>query len=80
MSPPAAVRSIISYYLRNNNVPVQPAPVKFNSRVRAERKFGEDITDGNLLQELKEKAEAKKVKEMKKKVSQASQHSSRNKN
>ncbi len=81
-SPRSAVRSIISSYLQNSNSPAQPPPppVKLHSRVRVERKFGEDITNGNLLQELKEKAEAKKLKEMKKKVAQAPQRSSRKKN
>ncbi|CAF1329986.1 unnamed protein product [Rotaria sp. Silwood1] len=62
----SAIRTIMSSYVRNNNESVQPKPVKLNRRVRIERKFGEDITNGNLLQELKEKAEAKKAK-MKKK-------------
>jgi hypothetical protein len=53
---------IMTSYVRNNNESVQPKPVRLNRRVRIERKFGEDITNGNLLQELKEKAEAKKPK------------------
>jgi hypothetical protein len=78
-SPTSAIRTIISSYVRNNNESVQPKPVKLNRRVRIERKFGEDITNGNLLQELKEKAEVKKTK-MKKKVSQETQRSSRKTN
>ncbi|CAF5019851.1 unnamed protein product, partial [Rotaria sp. Silwood1] len=49
----SAIRTIMSSYVRNNNESVQPKPVKLNRRVRIERKFGEDITNGNLLQELK---------------------------
>lgn len=33
--------------------------MKTNSRVRVERQFGEDITNGTLLEELKRKVEAK---------------------
>jgi hypothetical protein len=79
LSPTSAIRTIMSFYVRNNDESVQPKPVKLNRRVRIERKFGEDITNGNLLQELKEKAEAKKAK-MKKKVSQESQRSSKKTN
>ncbi|CAF2890779.1 unnamed protein product, partial [Rotaria sp. Silwood2] len=76
LSPTSTIRTIISSYVRNNNESVQSKPVKLNRRVRIERKFGEDITNGNLLQELKEKAEAKRVQK-KKKVPRESQRSSR---
>ncbi|CAF1292860.1 unnamed protein product, partial [Rotaria sp. Silwood1] len=57
LSPTSAIRTIISSYVRNNNESVQPKPGKLNRRLRIERKFSEDITNGNLLQDLKEKAE-----------------------
>jgi hypothetical protein len=50
-----------------------------SSRIRLERRFGEDITSGNLLQELHEKAEANKTKQMKKKIKQTRQRSSKKK-
>ncbi|CAF1128077.1 unnamed protein product [Rotaria magnacalcarata] len=68
MSPQSAVRSIISSCLQDKNLSAQPVPVKTNSRVRVERKFGEDITNGNLLEELKKKAELKKNKAIKQSV------------
>lgn len=58
-SPRAAVRSIITNYQHTLNQTKPAAPVRTSSRVRVERQFGEDITDGTLLEELKRKAEAK---------------------
>ncbi|CAF0975170.1 unnamed protein product [Rotaria sordida] len=66
----SAVRSIIPFYSQITNIPVQPTSVKLNSSIRVERKFGEDITNGNLLQELKKQAEEEKDKMMKNHVVQ----------
>ncbi|CAF3838854.1 unnamed protein product [Rotaria sordida] len=66
----SAVRSIIPFYSQITNVSVQPTSVKLNSSIRVERKFGEDITNGNLLQELKKQAEEEKDKMMKNHVVQ----------
>ena len=66
-SPRAAVRSIINTYQQTLNLSTQTAPSKTNSRLRIERQFGEDITSGTLLEELKRKAEAKQNQEQKSK-------------
>ncbi|CAF4211993.1 unnamed protein product, partial [Rotaria sordida] len=58
VNPSAAIRSIIATYLKDQPASTTTAPKK--SRVRFERRFGEDITNSNLLNELKEKAKAKK--------------------
>ena len=62
VSPPFVVRSIISSYLQNNNLSVLLPPIKLNARVHPERKYGEDITDGQLLQQLREKTITKTSK------------------
>ena len=67
MSPSSAVQSIISSYVKDNRVSSPIQPVKPNSRVRVERRFGENITNGNLLQDLKGKEQVKKDKEQAKK-------------
>ena len=80
MSPRAAVRSIISSYLHDKNVSTTPVPAKPNPRVRPERKYGEDITDGNVLQQLKQKAQLKNAKQSKRRPTQRSQRLSKKKN
>lgn len=64
VNPSTAVKSIFSSYSQqlSNATPTQPS--KRKSRIRAERQFGEVITSGNLLEELKQKAQAKKNKEI----------------
>lgn len=79
LSPVSAVRSIVSSYSKNKNDIASPAPSKTNSRVRAERRFGEVITSGTLLQELREKANAKKKKLSKQAGAQQSQRSTKKK-
>ncbi|CAF4512962.1 unnamed protein product, partial [Rotaria socialis] len=82
MRPPSAVRTLISTYLADKNISMQQAPVTTRSRARAERRFGEDIKNGNLLEELKKKDEIKKMKAMKamkQKPVQQSQRSSKKK-
>ncbi|CAF3986444.1 unnamed protein product, partial [Rotaria sordida] len=70
MSPPSAMRSIISTYLHDKNRCTSSTPTKTNSRIRVERKYGENITDGNLLQELKKKAEMRTTKATNRKPAQ----------
>ena len=72
MSAQSAVQSIVSSYLKNQPVATPTEPKKPNSRVRFERRFGEDITNSNLLSELKEKAAAKKTKVVRRTVGQRS--------
>ncbi|CAF2699683.1 unnamed protein product [Rotaria sp. Silwood2] len=79
MSPSTAARSIISSYSQDTNVSTPPALTKTNSRIRTQRKFGEVITTGNLLDELKQKSETKKAKLKHKEVPQ-SQRSSKKEN
>ena len=78
MSPPSAVRSVISTYLHDTNSSVASASTvtatKKNSRVRMEPKYGENITSGNLLDELKTKAAVKTTKTTKRKLEQHSQN------
>ena len=64
MSPSTAAQSILSFYSQqlNNSTPAQLT--KRSSRVRSKRKFGEVITNGSLLEELKKKDQAKKCKEL----------------
>ncbi|CAF1520217.1 unnamed protein product, partial [Didymodactylos carnosus] len=59
LSPVSAVRSIVSSVVQQ--FPQQAAPVgqKTSNRIRVERQYGENITSGNLLTELKEKQMAK---------------------
>ena len=78
MSPSSAVRSIMSSYTKDENTPPSSTTTKTTSRVRAQRKFGEVITSGTLLDELKEKAEMKKIKELKRKKHSQSRKSSNN--
>ncbi|CAF4603503.1 unnamed protein product [Rotaria sp. Silwood2] len=54
-------------------------PPKQNPRIRAERQFGEVITSGTLLQDLRKKAEAKASKVSKQKNVQQSSRSTRQK-
>ncbi|CAF4355372.1 unnamed protein product [Rotaria sp. Silwood2] len=54
-SPTAAVRSIVTSCLQE----MQPIPPVNSKRVRLERRYGEEITTGGLLQELKDKKAAK---------------------
>ena len=63
----SAVRSIILSYTTDNNALSPTAPAKKNSHLRIQRKYGEVITDSNLLEELKQK-EVKRKREIKKKV------------
>ena len=63
MSPPTAVRSIISSFLKDKQLAIPTEQAKPSSRVRPERRFGENITSGNLLQELRARQQAKKDKE-----------------
>ena len=67
ISPLSAARSIMLSYTTDNNALSPPAPAKNNSRLRIQRKYGEVITDSNLLEELKQK-EVKRKREIKKKV------------
>ena len=78
MSPSSAVRSIMSSYTKDQNTPPPSTTTKATSRVRTQRKFGEVITSGTLLDELKEKAEMKKTKELKYKKHSQSRRSSNN--
>lgn len=71
-SPSTAVRSIISSYTRDQQASSSTTVTKPNARVRIERRYGENITAGNLLKELKEKKAAKKSKESAKDVLQHS--------
>ncbi|CAF0999160.1 unnamed protein product [Didymodactylos carnosus] len=57
MSPKSAVRSIITNVVQQT--PQAPLTVKPNNRIRAERKFGEEITNENLLDQLKQKEASK---------------------
>ncbi|CAF3241860.1 unnamed protein product [Rotaria socialis] len=59
-SPTSAVRSIVTSCLQEIQPP-PPTPV-VNKRVRAERRYGEEITSGSLLQELKDKKAVKVAK------------------
>jgi hypothetical protein len=68
MDPSSAVRSIISSFIIDGRVSSPQQPAKSNSRIRPERQFGEVITNGNLLQELKNKEQAKKNKQQNRKV------------
>ncbi len=54
-SPTSAVRSIVINCLKE----IQPTPPVVNKRVRSERQYGEEITAGGLLQELKDKRATK---------------------
>ncbi|CAF1491322.1 unnamed protein product, partial [Adineta steineri] len=63
MSPQAAAKSIITTYSKDKTIPSSSSqPIKTNSRIRVQRKYGEVITEGTLLDELKKKANAKKSK------------------
>ncbi|CAF1501242.1 unnamed protein product, partial [Adineta steineri] len=64
MSPQAAAKSIITTYSKDKTIPSSSStqPIKTNSRIRVQRKYGEVITEGTLLDELKKKANAKKTK------------------
>ena len=55
MSPPSAVRTLISTYLSDMNIFNQQAPAAKKPRAGVERRFDDDITNGNLLEELKKK-------------------------
>ena len=78
MSPVSAARSIMSSIVANHNAPASSTATTTKSRARTQRKFGEVITSGTLLDELKEKAETKKIKELKQKKHSQSQRSSNN--
>ncbi|CAF1420526.1 unnamed protein product [Rotaria magnacalcarata] len=58
-SPTTAVRSIVTSCLREMQPPPPPVTSK---RVRLERRYGEEITAGSLLQELKDKKATKDAK------------------
>ncbi|CAF4175096.1 unnamed protein product, partial [Adineta steineri] len=70
MSPQAAAKSIITTYSKDKTIPSSSStqPIKTNSRIRVQRKYGEVITEGTLLDELKKKANAKKNKKKNKTV------------
>ncbi|CAF1568956.1 unnamed protein product, partial [Adineta steineri] len=56
MSPQAAAKSIITTYSKDKTIPSSSSqPIKTNSRIRVQRKYGEVITEGTLLDELKKK-------------------------
>jgi hypothetical protein len=77
MSPSSAYRSIISTYSQNQNDLISPVTPKRNSRVRPERQFGEVITSGTLVQDLREKAKAKANKLSKQTSAQQPQRSTK---
>jgi hypothetical protein len=77
MSPSSAFRSIVSTYSQNRNNSISPVPPKSNSRIRVERQFGEVITSGTLLNDLRKKAEAKATKLSKQKGAQTSKRSTK---
>ena len=79
MNLPSAIRILISTYLADMNIFNQQAPTAKKTRARAERRFGEDITNGNL-EKLKKKDEIKKIKALKQKSVQQSQRASKKKN
>jgi len=54
-SPASAVRSIVTNCFKE----IQPTPPVVNKRLRSELQYGEEITAGGLLQELKDKKAAK---------------------
>ncbi|CAF4845267.1 unnamed protein product [Rotaria sp. Silwood1] len=58
-SPTTAVRSIVTSCLQEMQPPPPPVTSK---RVRLERRYGEEITAGSLLQELKDKKATKDAK------------------
>jgi len=64
MSPRAAIQSIISTYSNDHNgsTTASSTTARTNSRIRAERTYGEDITNSNLLEELKRKKQTKESK------------------
>ena len=66
ISPSTAARSIISSYAQSQLQSAGTPAKKPTARVRLQRRFGENITDGNLLDKLKAKADAKKAKQAKK--------------
>ena len=66
-------------YSQNQNDAVPPAPPKTKSRIRTERQYGEVLTSGTLLNELREKAEAKATETSKNKVAQQTQSSANKK-
>jgi hypothetical protein len=61
------------------NVSTASTTTKTNSRIRVERKYGEDITNGNLLEEFKKKDEMKRTKINKPQPVKQSQHSTKKK-
>ena len=77
MSPLSAAPSIISIYLRNKNDAIPSILSKPNSRIRAERHYGEVATSGTLHQDLRIKADAKVNKLSKQKGAQQSQRSTK---
>lgn len=62
LSPRAAVQSIISTYSNNHDACSTTTATRASSRIRAERRYGEDITNSNLLAELKSKKQKKESK------------------
>ncbi|CAF1484880.1 unnamed protein product [Didymodactylos carnosus] len=58
LSPTSAVRSIVTNVI-HQLPPPSPLTITRNTRIRAERRYGEEITTGNLLDELKQKAVTK---------------------
>ena len=65
-SPSTAARSIISSYAQSPSQSTETTAKKPTARIRLQRRFGENITDGTLLYELKEKAAVKEAKQAKK--------------
>ncbi|UJR24374.1 hypothetical protein I4U23_005751 [Adineta vaga] len=61
-SPRTAVQSIITTYLNKSITSGTSTITKPNPRIRVERRYGEEITSGNLLDELKKKDAAKETK------------------
>ncbi|CAF1652461.1 unnamed protein product [Adineta ricciae] len=62
MSPQSATKSIIAAYSKDHTTASSTQSTRTSSRIRVQRKSGEVITDGALLEELKKKADAKKHK------------------
>ena len=79
LSPSLVVRRIISAYSQNQNDAVPPAPPKTKSSIRIECQYGEVLKCSTLLNELREKAEAKATKTSKNKVAQQTQSSANKK-
>ena len=74
MSPGSAVRSIMSTYSHIQNTSTS-LPVKSSYRVHVERKFGEIITEENLLEQLRQKAKVKENKQLRKRATKKLQRS-----